>query len=145
MLDEPITPAYVIAAFELATETLLSLPFRGHSTRLAQGRNDVVQEMIEAYGYTPEAPRRPVPQAAHITAMDEIHSWLRFVPNKTTRRIVGLRSILRANREPKSWKSIATLVGANDCSVKTWHGKGIALIVVALNQGRAGLIPDLDD
>jgi hypothetical protein len=142
---EPVTPGYVVAALQLATLTLMALPPGGHGTGLAQGRNDVVQDIAEAYGYTAQTVRPAVPPAGAITAMDEVHGWLRFVPNRVTRRIISLRSLTRSSGDPKSWRSIGAIVGAHPMSIKTWHERGILQIVVALNQGHGGHLPAISD
>ena len=141
MTDEPIDAIWVVAALEDAMITLLALPPGGYSTRLAQGRHDVLQDLDEE-GDKDEGGKsiriRPaVPSAAKVTAMDEILSWLAYIPNRPIRRIVALRSYThRGSGKPKSWRSIAEIVNADYRTVQAWHGRGIDLIVAALKVPR---------
>lgn len=102
MTDLPVDARFVILCFEDATRTLRALPQSGFSTRISQGRNDVVHDEMEAYGWTDLLPRQAIPSASKITAMEEILSWVRFIRQVPVRKIVNWRS----NTHPASGKPL---------------------------------------
>jgi hypothetical protein len=128
-----ITATDVIDRLEQASTTLAMLP--------AGARPQTLR--VQTYGYVPEiegqAPAtrtgRCVVPAREIGAMEEAYDWLRLIANATTRRIVGMRSLLKGPNRPAlhSWAKIAEKVGADVRSVKTWHAAGIRTITAALN------------
>jgi hypothetical protein len=142
--EDEIDAAFVIASLEDATMTALALP-AGFSTRMAQSQPDVVQDITEAYGYSDARIRRAIPGANKITAMDLIFSWLPLIKNRAKRRIVCLRAITHfGSGKPKSWRSIADLVGADPKSVQGWHAEAIAQIVAALGRDARAVLPQLE-
>ena len=131
-LDAP----FVVACFEDASATLRALPYSGYSTALSQPQREVVNEFIEAYGYTDAENRPTVPEAAKIDAMDSIFRWLTLIPdgNRKLRRIIALRSFTRPDGSPVSWKSIGRRLNFDDRAVKRWHAQAIGIIVRELNR-----------
>ena len=150
MTDLPVDARFVILCFEDATRTLRALPQSGFSTRISQGRNDVVHDEMEAYGWTDLLPRQAIPSASKITAMEEILSWVRFIRQVPVRKIVNWRSNTHpASGKPLPWTHIGKLVSPHDPierhTIQRWHSNGIAQIVEALNQGRGGHLPQYLD
>ncbi len=148
--EGPVDAAHVVACLEAATATLLAMPPGGHSTGLAQSRQDVVHEFMEAYGRDNDARnrlgRRPIPKASAISAMDVVLGWPKLLENKAFRRIVALRSLTNpANAKPKSWRSIARIVGADHKAVKRWHEIAIAQLTRKLNAMDRPMVPALED
>lgn len=123
----------VIRRLEEAGATLLSLPQRGYGTGLRCGWPEVVHDIREAYGWMPAGPIRLTPSPQQVDAMDEALGWIALIPSDryVLRRIVGARALVApgTGRALYSWVRIAVIVGANDKSVKAWHGQGIDIIV----------------
>jgi len=143
--EDKIDAEFVIASLEDAAWTMLAMPQSGFSTRLSQGRVDVLQDVQEAYGYSDVRVRRAMPAAAKITAMDVILGWLALLDNVPKRRIVALRALTHpGSGKPKSWRSIAELVGADHKSVQRWHAEAVDQIVQALNRARQPIVPALE-
>lgn len=141
----PIPPAFradaetVIYRLEEAGRTLLALPLTGHSTACRTQQIAVVQEAVEAYGWTEATVRVPVPPAAQISRMDEALAWLTLIPDAryVLRRVVGARALVspRTDRHLYSWRRLGHALGADHRAVQRWHADGVALIVAALNLG----------
>lgn len=139
MTDE-IDIAFVVARLEEAGATLMALP--SNAPRLGQ--------KVQTYGYVVEqlatdakadpdhVARLPVPGAAEIDRMDATYSWLGFIGNRTTRRIVAARSLTRAHtgKPAYSWLKLAKIVGGDVRAIKGWHEKGLAEIAMALGKSR---------
>jgi hypothetical protein len=88
----------------------------------------------EAYGYTGESLRPNSPTSAEITAMDEILSWLNFIPDPAHRRAVALRILIHPIRQRHllMWTHIARIMGTGPHNVRYWYDKGIAHLVGVL-------------
>ena len=133
---DAIDPAFIVARLEEAGRTLLALPQRGYSPGLRMNRLDIVQEAVEAYGWSEGRIRLPVPPAQRITRMDESFAWLRLIPEDryVLRRIVGARALVSpyTDRHLYPWRRLGTLLGADHKAVQRWHGEGVGLIVRGL-------------
>ncbi len=133
---DAIDPAFIVARLEEAGRTLLALPQRGYSPGLRMNRLDIVQEAVEAYGWSEGRIRLPVPPAQRITRMDESFAWLRLIPEDryVLRRIVGARALVSpyTDRHLYPWRRLATLLGADHKAVQRWHAQGVGLIVQGL-------------
>ena len=131
-----IDTAFVVARLEEAGRTLLALPQRGYSPGLRMNRLDIVQEAVEAYGWSEGRIRLPVPPAQRITRMDESFAWLRLIPEDryVLRRIVGARALVSpyTDRHLYPWRRLGTLLGADHKAVQRWHAQGEGLIVQGL-------------
>jgi len=128
---------------EEAGATLLALPGTGWSTRMRASSLEIVRAAIEAYGWTANRIRPPVPSAARITRMDEAMGWLQLIPTDryVLRRIVGARSLVHpvTERHLYPWRRLGAAVGADHKAVQRWHAQGIDLIVTALNRREAAV------
>ena len=128
---------------EEAGATLLALPGTGWSTRMRASSLEIVRAAIEAYGWTANRIRPPVPSAARITRMDEAMGWLQLIPTDryVLRRIVGARSLVHpvTGRHLYPWRRLGAAVGADHKAVQRWHAQGIDLIVTALNRREAAV------
>ena len=133
---DAIDPAFIVARLEEAGRTLLALPQRGYSPGLRMNRLDIVQEAVEAYGWSEGRIRLPVPPAQRITRMDESFAWLRLIPEDryVLRRIVGARALVSpyTDRHLYPWRRLGTLLGADHKAVQRWHAQGVGLIVQGL-------------
>ena len=133
---DAIDPAFIVARLEEAGRTLLALPQRGYSPGLRMNRLDIVQEAVEAYGWSEGRIRLPVPPAQRITRMDESFAWLRLIPEDryVLRRIVGARALVSpyTDRHLYPWRRLGALLGADHKAVQRWHGEGVGLIVRGL-------------
>ncbi len=134
-----LTAAEIVARLEAAGATLLAMPSRGYSPRLAQMNYDVVHSALETYGWQTAVLRPPAPSAAEISAMDEAFSWIGLIPELryVLRRIVGARALVYPleGRYIFPWRRLATVLGADHKSVQRWHGQAVALLVAALQAG----------
>ena len=134
---EPILDSdWVTIRLEEAGATLLSLPGSGYSPRMSAGGMDVVRSVIEAYGWTDNPIKPPVPSAHSITEMDEALAWLGLIPQDryVLRRIVGARMLVHpvSERHLFTWRRIGKALSADYRAVQRWHGQGIDLIVAGL-------------
>ncbi|HWA79454.1 MAG TPA: DUF6362 family protein [Acetobacteraceae bacterium] len=129
--------ALVASRLEEAGATLLALPSRGARTGFSASAWPVVHATIEAYGWSGARLRPAVPSAQAISRMDEALGWIRLIPqeNYVLRRIVGARALVSPlnGRHVFSWRRLGGLLGADGRAIQRWHGKGIAMIVAALN------------
>jgi hypothetical protein len=122
---------------EAAGATLLAMRIRSPAPGDVQcALPDVLQEAVTAYGYTDEIMRPAIPDAAAITAMDSVFSWLQFIPQQRflIRRLVAVRCLVHpmSGRHVVTWKRLAGIVRADYRAVQTWHSQGVALIVERL-------------
>ena len=127
----------LVIRLEEAGATLLSLPSRGPSTRLAQARYEVVHAALDAYGWQ-SAQVRPVhPSAAVIDRMDEALRWLTLIPEErfVLRRIVGARALVHpiTQRHLFPWRRLGTTLNTDHKTVQRWHRDGVELILRCLN------------
>jgi hypothetical protein len=138
-LSEAADPfAALVERLEEAGATLLSLPSRGPSTRLAQLRHDVVHTALEAYGWQPQQVRPMTPSGAAIDRMDEALRWLSLIPEErfVLRRIVGARSLVHplTLRHLFPWRRLGTMLSTDHKTVQRWHRDGITLILARLTR-----------
>jgi hypothetical protein len=130
----------VIYRLEEAGSSLLSLPNAGWTTRLRSSSIEIVRTAVEAYGWSDQRIRPPVPSAEKITRMDESMGWLQLVPEDryVLRRVVGARSLVHpiTDRYLFSWRRLGAALGADHKAVQRWHAQGIDMIVAALNRPR---------
>ena len=128
--------AYVVIRLEEAGGTLLALPHSGYGTQIRCGMPTVVHSAIEAYGWTPDRMRMPVPSARRISQMEEALAWISYIPQDryVLRRIVGARALFNplTERHLFSWRRLAAHVGCDRRALERWHSDGIALIVAEL-------------
>ena len=140
-----IDTGLVIARLEEAGRTLLALPNTGPSTRLVQGGLEWVRDVTESYGRSAAKIRPAVPDAAHITRMDEALAWIPLIPVEkfVVRRIVGARSLVSptTGRHLYTWRRLGVVIGADHKAVQRWHGQGIDMIVARLRLRAAGSDP----
>jgi hypothetical protein len=127
------TTSAITARLEEAGRTLLSLPHRGWTTRLATSRLDIVHAAAEAYGHQHRARLRPtMPDSGQISRMDEAFGWLLLIPQDryVLRRIVGARAMVSplTDRHLYPWRRLAALLGADHKAIQRWHHDGIAMI-----------------
>lgn len=132
--DQPLhskLEGLIIARLEDAGRVLLARPSGGYSTRLRTSNLDVVRD-FQAYGWTGERPRVPVPSSIRITWMEQALQWVQFIADDQLqlRRIVGLRMLVHplSNRYLYSWRNVGEKLNINHQTAKSWHGRGIALI-----------------
>jgi hypothetical protein len=131
---EPVDAAFVEGCLRDAGQTLTAMRASGHSLGMRISRLDVY-DPADAILYAHNTPsnRPAVPKSDRIDAMDSIFSWLALVDNKTIRRILAARAIVDLAGRPQSWRSIARRLDVSHHAAKSWHAKGIAVIVAALN------------
>lgn len=131
---------------EEAGRTLLALPNTGPSTRLVQGGLEWIRDASESYGRVPSRIRPAVPDAAHITRMDQALAWIPLIPidKFVIRRIVGARSLVNpmTGKYLFTWRRLGTVINADHKAVQRWHAQGIGLIVASLRRAAAGSGPD---
>jgi len=129
--------AGVVARLEEAGRTLLALPHRGYSPRLAQVRLDVIHDAMEAYGWTTARVRLPPPEPGAISRMDEAFSWLGLIPQSrfVLRSIVAARALVHpiSERHLFSWRKLGERLGADHKAIQRWHAEGIRLILAGLS------------
>ena len=127
----------IASRLEEAGATLLALPARGARTGFSTASWPAVHETIDAYGWSGTRLRPVLPSAQAISRMDEALGWIRLIPqeNYVLRRIVGARALVNpiSGRHLFSWRRLGGLLGADGRAIQRWHGKGIAMIVAALN------------
>jgi hypothetical protein len=136
----PVQPdaEYVRYRLEEAGRVLLALPNKGPSTHLRTTRHDVVESVVEAYGWAHvDARLRPaIPNSAQITRMDEALDWIPTIPvdRYVIRRIVGARALVSpiTERHLFPWRRLGALLGADHKAIQRWHAQGIGIIVNAL-------------
>ncbi len=128
--------AMLVGRLEEAGATLLSLPSRGPSTRLAQQRYDVVHSALEAYGWEAAPVRQTPPSGAAIDRMDEAMRWLSLIPEErfVLRRILGARALVHplTLRHLFPWRRLGALLGTDHKTIQRWHHDGVHLILAAL-------------
>ncbi len=127
----------MVARLEEAGRTLLALPRTGPSPALRVSAWEVVQAASEAYGWQEARLRPPVPDAAHVTRMDEALAWIPLIPREryVLRRVVGARSLVHplTERHLYPWRRLGVALGADHKAVQRWHAQAIDMIVAALN------------
>lgn len=135
-----MTAEEVLARLEEAGAILLAMNCgrAGPASLTAQSQGwPVVHEAIEAYGWSGMRVRPGLPDARSISRMDEALGWIGLIPqqNYVLRRIVGARALVSplTGRHLFTWRRIAEMLGAKPRAVRTWHARGIALIVAALS------------
>ncbi len=129
---------YVESRLEAAGRTLLALPWAGC---FPAGFSCLWPET------TGGEPRRyAVPSMSAVTAMDEAYRWVGLITDPDPDRLVMIRSlVLRRSlvapdspeNDPKyhyCWRDLQRLTGLHRDTLKTRWGRGIDLIVVALNR-----------
>ena len=125
---------------EEAGRTLLLLPGTGYSTKLRTGALDIVRSALESYGWGDKRICPAVPPAAQISRMDEALSWISMIPQDryVLRRVVGARALVHpvTDRYLFSWRRLGGVLGADHKAVQRWHGRGIDMIVSAVNRQR---------
>jgi hypothetical protein len=93
----------------------------------------IVNDAMEAYGWSGEAARPAIPGAAQITRMDEALSWVALIPSDkmVLRRVVHARCLVHpvTDRHRYTWKQLARSLGADARAVQRWHEQAINLIV----------------
>ena len=136
----------VLQRLEEAGRTLLALPNTGPSTRLVQGGLEWIRDVSESYGRSAARIRPAVPDAAHITRMDQALAWIPLIPvdKFVIRRIVGARSLVSpmTGRHVYSWRRLGIAINADHKAIQRWHAQGIDLIVDSLRRTAAGSGPD---
>lgn len=139
-----MTAEEVLARLEEAGAILLALGGgrAGPAKLTAQSQGwPVVHEAIEAYGWSGMRVRPAVPDARSISRMDEALGWIGLIPhqNYVLRRIVGARVLISplTGRHLFTWRRIAEMLGAEPRAVRTWHARGIAMIVAGFRMQRA--------
>lgn len=140
-LAEGFAAADIVARLEEAGATLMALPNKGRPGGIRVGWPEVVHDFNEAYGWTGEVARPPVPAASAITRMDEALAWVLLIPNDryVLRRIVGARALVSpvTGRHVFSWRRLGEKIGAHHMAVQRWHGQGIDLIAAGLRAGKS--------
>jgi len=135
--NEKFDAELVSLRLEEAGATLLSLPSGGARTELRTSAWPAIHAEAEAYGWSGARLKPASPAAQAISRMDEALGWIRLIPqeNYVLRRIVGARALVSplTGRHLFSWRRLGGLLGADGRAIQRWHGKGIAMIVAALN------------
>lgn len=141
MLPTPgeFTADCVAAALERAGRTLLSLPITGaRPSGYRSNMPEIVREVTEAYGYSEEMARPPVPSPAAVSEMDRVLGWVSLIPQDkfVIRRVVQCRALInpRTGRHIYSWRKLGTFLHCDLRAAQRWHAEGIATIVARLNQ-----------
>lgn len=134
-MNHKFTADYITRRIEHGGATLRCLRLRHPSTLLAQGRVEIVRELMD---YPPDrTPGNvyPTPNTRDIALMDEALSWILLIPNQQHRRVVGLRSQFNPIREQhmRSWREIGGVMKCSHVAAKEWHAKAMGLLVVALD------------
>lgn len=135
--DRPLDFDDVIFWLEKAGITLQCLP--DHSPSLGVKLMSLELKMAAELGQREAATHvRPSIMASDISEMDEALGWLGLIGNRTMRRIVAARLLLRpgSERHRFSFRAIGRLIGANHHAVAKWWVAGIAELVAALNRGQ---------
>lgn len=75
--------------------------------------------------------RPAVPSAAAVTAMDRTFQWLAFIPPRTVRRIVAIRSLVHplTGRHCVHWRALGKLLHCSHEAARGWHGGGVRMIL----------------
>jgi hypothetical protein len=129
----------VLSRLEEAGRTLFAMP--NNSPRLGirtQHYGFVVDAAAAAASNSKSRLRPAIPDARHISRMDEAMSWISLIPldRYVLRRIVGARSLVHpiTGRHVHSWRKVANSLGYSHQAVRGWHAQGIDLIVAALRR-----------
>ena len=147
-LGGPLDAEGVVIELESAGATLLALRTRRASPAETWSRSpDVVHQAIEAYGYTAETMRPPIPDPRSIDRMDEVLAWISLIPSQqfVLRRIVGARALVSplTGAHLFTWRRIGRLIGADHRAVKRWHAQGVQIITAALRAKAVAKAPKL--
>lgn len=129
-----MTAPEVVATLERAGRTLLAMGLRGHSLGMRSWWPDVVHDRADAYGWTGEQVRAPVPEPRVISEMDEAYRWVEMIDSPVRRRIVLARSLVNpvTERHLYSWRRIGQRLGCDHKAAQLWHRQGIEMIVSGL-------------
>lgn len=134
-----ISPEIVVHRLERAGATLLAM--RTTSPLPAPYRcalPAVLRDVYDTWDWTEPATswdnRPAVPSAAAVTAMDRTFQWLAFIPPRTVRRIVAIRSLVHPlnGRHCVHWRALGKLLHCSHEAARGWHRAGIAMIVERL-------------
>ena len=117
-----MTPREIEDRFEEAAYTLRHLPERNRPRGYGSSWPPVVQDAMQAYGYTPEAPMRIVPSAAAISRMEECFDWLLMLDPEDA-RIVWLRA------EGVRWRQVCYRAGVVRSTA--WRRWAASLLTIA--------------
>ena len=115
-----LPPEYegLIACFEEAGSTLLSLPTTGFSPALKTSSLPILREAAEAYGWSSAEVRPAMPSASRISRMDKVLSYLALIPQDRylLRRIIGCRALVHpiSGRHLFSWRRLAEVCSPPD-------------------------------
>ncbi len=99
---------------------------------------ETVREITEAYGYSEEMARPPMPSPAAVSERDRVLGWVSPIPQEkfVIRRVVQCRALIntRSGRHVYSWRKLATFLHCDLRAAQRWHAEGIATIVGRLNR-----------
>jgi hypothetical protein len=141
---------YVERCLVFSVSTLLAMPQDRMTTKLAQGRQEILREVIEGYGWHELHNRRSTPGSQAISDMDEIATWLRFIPQTPVRKIVALRCTVHpVSGRPISFDKIGKRLVPTDPidgkSIQRWYIQGLEAIAKKLKDGNAKRLPVLPE
>lgn len=144
----PLDTEQLGLSLNAAGEALMRLAVRG--TRPAGYRQywpEIVQEVMDAYGYTPEDLPVSPPSSRQISAMDEALGWVDFIPldpprrseaelysrhgGAVTRRLVLMRCLIspRTGRPIYSLRRLAKVLHCSPEAARLWHARALDLIL----------------
>jgi hypothetical protein len=117
----------VVEQIERAVRTLRKLPPVAVKSRFCNWP-DIVQNFMDAYGYSDPIPPKIVPTARQLTQMDEVIRWLAWLSRfgEEYPRIVWSRAA------GASWRGIAGRVGLSPPTCKERFRVGVYAIVYAI-------------
>lgn len=125
------TPEEIQLWLEWAGEILLSLRVNGvYPQQFRSFWPDYPDDILTAYGYTPERTTRVVPSAQDVSLSDKVLGLIPLVLNTRTRRIIHMRSLISPIRSSHiySWSRIAQILHSNRAEVKTQYDRGLAIV-----------------
>ncbi|OWK39534.1 DUF6362 family protein [Fimbriiglobus ruber] len=119
----------VFEQIERATRTLKKLPRVGVKSRFCNWP-EVIQNFMDAYGYTDPVPPKIVPTARQLTEMDQVIRWLAWLSSfgEEYPRIVWSRAA------GASWRGIAGRVGLSPPTCKERFRIGVCAIMYAIEE-----------
>lgn len=102
-------------------------------------------EFAEAYGYTGERLRAPIPSSTDIQLMDYILPFVGLVEDRMLRRILSARSLVTpiSDRYLFPWAKLGKLLGRDYRWVSRQHIRGLTELNLALDQRKIDTVRHL--
>lgn len=140
---EPLAPLELQCWLNWAGAKLLALQL---SSPLPKGPHsswpEYAQDYKQAYGYTGEKLKAPIPRAKEIELMDQILLLPALISEVDLRRIVNARSLTTpvSNRHLYSWTKLSFMLRTNPRLVARSYARGLLEIIYKLSPEKVDTI-----